>query len=307
MGGHKALSCLKVAQGSLQSQARPSLAQTPSLLSSLLVLGSPLSNPFATTHLLLGSPAWTLETAVFWKADRGGSRASRLDVLPDATCVSGQLVLTQFWGHLCMEPQQGPHGWGPSPVGTSRVPSLGSCPLGITLASVSPSHSLEMSWARPCSPAAGWGLGSAGSPLPSCALEDSGEGRGGERRNPGGSLILNYTCFPQRPSPAPVLVRHSVTRGVLQGPVPAQAWAARLRGAVRASSPGPEPQLRPASSCLLNPVLSTELPQGPSSQTPGTGTRRRTWKTMTKASRAARTAQKSLEMSYLCSDHGGSR
>lgn len=32
-----------------------------------------------------------------------------------------------------------------------------------------------------------------------------------------------------------------------------------------------------------------------------------TWKTMTKARRAARTAQKSLEMSYLCSDHGGSR
>lgn len=32
-----------------------------------------------------------------------------------------------------------------------------------------------------------------------------------------------------------------------------------------------------------------------------------TWKTMTKASRAASTAQKSLEMSYLCSDHGGSR
>lgn len=233
------------------------------------MLGSPFSNPFATMHLLLGSLAWTLVIAVFWKADRGSSRASRLDVLPDATCVSGQLDLTQFWGYLCMEPQQGPHGWDPSPVGTRRVPSLGSCPLGITLAS---GHPTPWRWAGrghiPWLLAGAWGPPGAHCPPVQCRTV----GRGGERRNPGESLILNYACFPQCPSPSPVLVRHSVTHGVLQGPVLAQAWAARLRGAVRASSPGPEPQFQLAGSCLPNPVLSTELPQGPSSQTPGTGT-----------------------------------
>lgn len=50
-------------------------------------------------------------------------------------------------------------------MGTSLVPSLGSCPLGIVLASVSTPHSPEMDRARP-------GTGVCWEPIPSCALRD---------------------------------------------------------------------------------------------------------------------------------------
>lgn len=76
----------------------------------------------------------------------------------------------------------------------------------------------------------------------------------------------------------------------------------RALGAPRASRVGAEPRRRGAPAS--RPVLSTASVLG---ARPPTLRDARTWKTMTKASRAARTAQKSLEMSYLCSDHGGSR
>ena len=75
-------------------------------------------------------------------------------------------------------------------------------------------------------------------------------------------------------------------------------------GVTRVSPPASKP-LTLASSCPPDPFLSILGASAPSPSRSRAGPR--TWKTMTKASRAARTAQKSLEMSYLCSDHGGSR
>lgn len=89
--------------------------------------------------------------------------------------------------------------------------------------------------------------------------------------------------------------------------LPLPSWGLFLHRAWggQASSPPNAPdvgQLLPSdpvlgSECLLRTQFSN-LPETRAC---------RTWKTMTKASRAASTAQKSLEMSYLCSDHGGSR
>lgn len=71
---------------------------------------------------------------------------------------------------------------------------------------------------------------------------------------------------------------------------------------VSLESPSPRCQrpLTVGTECFL---ISIPKPPGNKDSTPP----KHTWKTMTNARRAARTAQKSLEMSYLCSDHGGSR